>query len=201
MLLSVSKFQVIQLVFLFYFRNTKKLYIIILYIFNFSDTLPAPKNHKYNKIAKKVREQEALTIYDSSEDNEKVPKSKGGKGVKSSSKIAQKSVPPSPGNSTQNTSGSTSRNSTQKAASATSAKSKPIRKPAYLANNGPKFSTKGKGSTSHDGIKPSTSKASERREDKDNDVINEDEERQSELWKEGRCNPKENILIKFEESC
>ena len=101
------------------------MYIIIIYIFKFSDTPPAPKNHRYNKIAKKVREQEASAIYHSSEDIEKVPKSKGGKGVKSSSKIAQKSVPPSPGNSTQNTSGLTSRNSTQKAASATSAKSNP----------------------------------------------------------------------------
>ena len=166
------------------------MYIIIINIFTFSDTLPAPKNHRYNKIAKKVREQEASAIYDSSEDNEKVTKSRGGNGVKSSSKIAQKPVPPSCGNSKQNTSGSTSRNSTQKAVSATSAKSKPIHKPAYLANKGPKFSTKeGKGSTSHDGIKPSTSKASERREDEDNDVTNEDEEEdegsQSELWKEG----------------
>ena len=123
--------------------------------------------------------------------------------MKSSSKIAQKSVPTSTGNSTQNTSGSTSRNSTQKAASATSAKSKPIRKLAYLANKGPKFSTK-EGSTSHYGIKPSTSKASERREDKDNNVINEDEQEdeasQSELWKEGRHNPKENILIRLKKA-
>ena len=145
------------------------MYIIVIYIFNFSDTPPAPKTHRYNKIAKKVREQEALAIYDSSEDNERVPKSKGGKGVKWSSKIAQKSVPTSTGNSTQNTSGSTFRNGTQKAASATSAKSKPIRKPAYLANKGPKFSTK-QVSTSHYGIEPSTSNASERREDEDNNV-------------------------------
>ena len=139
-----------------------------------------------------------MAIYDSSEDNERVPKSKGGKGVKSSSKIAQKSVPTSTGNSTQNTSGSSYRKRSQKAASATSAKSKPIRKPAYLVNKSPKFSTK-EGSTSHYGIKPSTSKASERREDEDNNVQNEDEQEdeaiESELWKEGRPNPKENILI------
>ena len=179
------------------------MYIIITYIFNFSDTPPAPKTHRYNKIAKKVREQEASAIYDFSENNDRVPKSKGGKGVKSSSKIAQKSVPTSTGNSTQNTSGSTSRNSTQKAASATSAKSKPIHKLAYLANKDPKFSTK-EGSMSHYGIKPSTSKASERREDEDNNVINEDEQEdeasQSELWKEGRPNPKENILISLKKA-
>ena len=177
------------------------MYIIIIYIFNFSDTLPAPKSHRYNKLSKKVREQEASAIYDSSEDNEKVPKSKGGKGVKPSSKIVQKSVPTSPGNSTQNTSGLKSRNSTQKAA--TSAKSKPIHKPAYLVNKGPKFSTK-EGSTSHYGIKPNTSKASETREDEDNNVINEDEQEdeasQSELWKEGRHNPKENILISLKKA-
>ena len=144
-----------------------------------------------------------MAVYDSSEDNERVPKSKGGKGVKSSTKIAQKSVPISTGNSTQNTSGSTFRNSTQKTASATSAKSKPIRKPAYLANKGPKFSTK-EVSTSHYGIKPSTSKASERREDEDNNVRNEDEQEdeaiESELWKESRPNPKENILTSLKKA-
>ena len=51
-----------------------------MYIFNFSDTPSAPKTYRYNKIPKKVREQEASAIYDSSEDSEKVPKSKGGKG-------------------------------------------------------------------------------------------------------------------------
>ena len=123
--------------------------------------------------------------------------------VKSSSKIAQKSVPTTPGNSTQNTSCLTSINSTQKAASATSAKSKPIHKLAYLVYKGPKFTIK-EGSTSHYGIKPSTSKASERREDEDNNVINEDEQEdeasQSELWKEGRHNPKENILISLKKA-
>ena len=118
--------------------------------------------------------------------------------MKSSSKIAQKSVPTSTGSSTQNTSGLKYRKSTKKAASATSAISKPIRKPAYLVNKGPKFSTK-EGNKSHYGIKPSTSKASEKREDKDNNVQNEDEQEheaiESELWKGVRPNPKENILI------
>ena len=100
------------------------MYINIIDIFTFSYTPPAPKNQRYNKIAKKVREHEALAIYDSSKDNEKVPKSKGGKGVKSSSKIAPKSALPSSGKSTQNTRGSTSRNSTPEAASASSAISK-----------------------------------------------------------------------------
>ena len=127
--------------FLFYrnINSSKKIYTIInFFFFNFSDTPPALKNHRYNKIAKKIREQEALAIYDSSEGNAKVPKSKGGKGVKSSSKIPQKLVPPLPGNSThtksaKNTSSLTYRNRTQKAASATSGTSKPICKPAYLA--------------------------------------------------------------------
>ena len=81
-----------------------------------------------------------------------------------------------------------------------------------MANKGalnPKFSTQqGKGSTSHGGIKPSLSHASERREDKDNDVINEDVEvveeedgeSLSELWKEGRDDPKENILISLKKA-
>ena len=92
--------------------------------------------------------------------------------------------------------------STPKAVSASSAKAKPIRKPVYLANKGtsnPKVSTQqGKGSRSHGAIKPSAlhgrSNDSESGEDKDNDVNEEDEESPSELWKEGRDDPNENIL-------
>ena len=72
-----------------------------------------------------------------------------------------------------------------------------------MANKDPKFSTK-EGSMSHYGIKPSTSKASERREDEDNYVRNEDEKEdeasESELWKECRPNPKENILISLKKA-
>ena len=72
-----------------------------------------------------------------------------------------------------------------------------------MANKGalnPKFSTQQvKGSSSH---------ASERRKDKDNDVINEDEEEVkeedeeslSELWKEGRDDPKDHILISLKKA-
>ena len=69
---------------------------------------------RYNKVARKIREQEASGIYDSSKDrgNMKVPKPKGGKGVKSSSKLAPKSAPKSSGKGTPKTGGSTSAKST-----------------------------------------------------------------------------------------
>ena len=172
---------------------------------------------RYNKVARKIREQEASGIYDSSKDrgNVKVPKPKGGKGVKSSSKLAPKSAPKSSGKGTPKTGGSTSAKSTPraaskscvkstlKAASGSSAKPKPIHKPVYLANKGttnPKvIAQQGKGNKSHVAIKPSASYGrrndSESGEDKDNDINEEeDEENCSELWNKGRDDPNENIM-------
>ena len=121
----------------------------------------------------------------------KVPKSKGGQGVKSSSKLPLRSALKSSGKGT------------PKTASASSAKLKPIRKPVYFANKGTlnaKISAQqSKGSKSHGVIKPRAShdrsNDSESEQEENNDVDEEeDEESASELWNEGRDDENENIL-------
>ena len=202
--------------FQFYFMNIKKCFINIIVIVTLSETLPAPKNHRYNKIAQKVWEQEESGIYDSSNNQgkAKVPKSKGSKGVKSSTKLVPKSAPKLSGKGTPKTGGLTSAKSTPRAALRSSVKStleaasaKPTHKPVYLANKGTSnakvSAQQGKGSKSHAAIKPNAlhgrSNDSKSGQDEDNDVDEEeveeqDEESPSELWKEGRDDENENIL-------